>query len=978
MGRYGYEVADAQSDPQLEKAAKPSFQIHAVIVTHDPGLWFDEMLESLAAQDHPGVDVTVVDAGSESDPTVRIHSILPDAAVHRLGANPGFSTAANHVLDQGPVPDFFAICHDDVVLAPNALRLLAEEAIASNSGIVGPKHVDWDNPSAILQVALTVDKTGVVIPTVEAGELDQEQHDLIQDVFAVPGGCVLVRGDLFKAIGGFDREISFAYEHVNLCWRARTVGARVRVVPSAVVRHRQRLPERIARARAHRLLHRHRVRTLLCMYGVWHSVRVVPQALVISVVELLASLVSGRLGHARNIVAAWGHNLVRWRSIARRRREIGRTRRVSDTHVRVSQVRGFALFAGYLFGRESFGAPIGMEARASAQTTFLSRLSSARGPVAVWTLVAVLMLLGARSLITGGIPLVGEMSSLGSSSELSRGWWSEFRPLGLGQEGFAPTGLGILTVLSWLFGGATGLLRTVLIVGMLPLGGLGVWRLMRPFGSQWIQVVALGVYLANPVPYNALANGVWGGLLVYGAAPWLVRAVLAGARLAPFGDLDGIAGPGSRHPSVVRESLAIGLLVGLVGAMAPQAVVVPALIVGGVFLGSILAGTAEGMVRMVLVVVAGMVVAAVLNLPWLAESFTSLLGDRTGSGDGYSWAALLRFDTGPFSDDRLGWALPVAAVLPLVLAHDSRLAWAVRGWVLYLGSAAAALAAEHGWLPVPLPRPEVLLAPGAVGLAIAVAMGVAAFQVDVRRYRFGWRQVVPLTALVAIVAGMLPALAIVSDGDWNAPGDDYAEVVPFGVDSQDVDGLQVGEGHRVLWIGHPDVLPLGSWELAEGLSFGLSDADRFPTVAQRWTGSLDDQTRLVADAVIGAPGTGTKRLGAELSRWGIGTILVVERLAPAPYSDLVQPVPDWLTDTLDGQLDLDPGNVTSVIATYHNTVEPSPVSLGPVAAPDSGASGFTRFLLAVQVALWAVALAGLARLNRGQGRRRDDTGERVR
>ena len=46
--------------------------------------------------------------------------------------------------------------------------------------------------------------------------------------------------------------------------------------------------------------------------------------------------------------------------------------------------------------------------------------------------------------------------------------------------------------------------------------------------------------------------------------------------------------------------------------------------------------------------------------------------------------------------------------------------------------------AEQDWSPVPLPRPEVIQVPGAVGLAIAVAMGVAAFFTDVRRYRFGW------------------------------------------------------------------------------------------------------------------------------------------------------------------------------------------------------------------------------------------------
>ena len=967
---------------------KSDIRIHVVIVSHDPGLWFDEMLESVAAQDHRFVDVTVVDTGSEADPTARVRRLLPQATVIRLETNTGFGPAANRVLETDPAPGFIAVCHDDVVLAPNALRLLAEEAVRSNAGIVGPKYVDWDDPSALQQVGLLVDKTGTPVSTVEAGELDQQQHDAVQDIFAVPGGCVLVREDLFRAVGGFDPKMSFCYEHVDLCWRARTVGARVMVVPSAAVRHRQRLHERLPPSQLGRLYHRHRVRTLLSIYGFWHSLRVVPQAMALSAVALLVAVLTGHLSQARQIAASWGYNLVRPGSIGQRRGEVNRVRHVGDAHIRLSQARGYAQLTSFLTDRGGAAGSTGFGRGLSARSAFLSRLSRSRASVVVWLAVLILVLLGARGLITGGIPAAGGLVRLGSSSDLLSGWWSEFRPVGLGQEGFAPTGLGILTVLSWLFFGQTGLLRTVLIVGMVPVGGLGMWRLMRPFGTLWIRVVALAAYLANPVPYNALANGVWDALLLYGAVPWLMGAVLTGARLTPFGSSEEIPGRKSRRtsllreartwlpslwqsrqrPLVVREILAVGLLLALVVAMVSEALTVVALVLAGLLLGSVLAGTAEGAMRMVLVAVAGAAVAAVLNLPWLLDGFPSLFADRPGGGSENSWAELLRFDTGPFGDDRLGWALPVAAVLPLALAHDSRLVWTVRGWTLYLGTAAVALAAEQDWSPVPLPRPEVIQVPGAVGLAIAAAMGVAAFQVDVRRYRFGWRQFVPLTALVALVAAMLPLLAVVSDGHWNATDDDYTYVAPF---SDDTAGDGDGGDGRVLWIGHPDVLPLGSWKLGDELSFAVSDGGNFPNVSQRWVGELDDRTRQVGEAVVGAPTAGTRRLGAELSQWGIDTILVAERLAPLPYGDLSQPAPAWLLDTLDGQLDLAPGSLTAGIATYDNTaLSPRAAALSVAMPPDEGASGQAQLLLAVQVALWVAALIILSRLSTDENRRR--------
>ena len=942
--------------------AKPGFRIQVVIVSHDPGLWFDEMLESIAAQDLPLVEVTVVDTGSESDPTARVRRLLPQASVRCLGYNPGFGPAANQVLlDAGPVPDFFVFCHDDVALAPTALRMLAQEAVRSNAGIVGPKYVDWDEPDRIRQVGLLVDKTGSPIPTVEMGEMDQEQHDFVQDMFAVPGGCVLVRGDLFRAVGGFDPEMSFCYEHVDICWRARTVGARVMVAPAAVVRHRQRLSERISEAQADRLYRRHRVRTLLSVYGAWHSIRVVPQAALLSAIELLAALATGHLRQARQIGASWGHNLARLGSILKRRQAVSRVRRVGDGHIRMSQARGFAPVASFLTRHRRGGGD-----EQSSRGALVARLSRSRASLLVGIATVILILLGSRELITGSIPAVGDLPRLGSSSDLWSGWWSEFRPVGLGQEAFAPTGLAVLTLLSWLFVGETDLLRTALIVGMVPLGALGVWRLMRPFESLWIQGVALAVYLANPVPYNALANGVWSALLLYGAVPWLMRAVLVGAGLAPYGPVGGTAGPGTRPPSFLREALAVGLLFGLAIAMASEALVVMGLVLAGLILGSFIAGTPGGTARLVVVAVTGAAVAALLNLPWLIDSLPTMLGDRPGGNGGNSWAEILRFDTGPYGDNRLGWALPVAAVLPLALAHDSRLAWAVRGWTLYLGTAAAALAAEKDWSPVPLPRPEVLQVPGALGLAIAVSMGVAAFLVDVRRHRFGWRQLVPFSAVAALVAGMLPILATVSGGDWNATRDDYSRVAPF-ADVEDESPADAG--HLVLWLGHPDVLPLGSWELSGRLSFAVSESQAFPTVAQRWAGELDDRTRRIREAVLEAPEAGTKRLGAELSRWGIGTILVAERLAPAPYGELSQPAPAWIFDMLGGQLDLAPRGLTSGIATYHNTAAaPEAVSAAVGQPPETGISGVARLLLAVQLALWAVALVGLARLSTVEGR----------
>src|SRR5688572_5671677 len=94
-----------------------------VMVVHAPGPWLDETLDSLARQDYPNLNTFFLltnGHGELSDAEVAEHiaARLPNAFVEQLGANPGFSAAANSVLDfvEGD-NGFFCICHDDVALA---------------------------------------------------------------------------------------------------------------------------------------------------------------------------------------------------------------------------------------------------------------------------------------------------------------------------------------------------------------------------------------------------------------------------------------------------------------------------------------------------------------------------------------------------------------------------------------------------------------------------------------------------------------------------------------------------------------------------------------------------------------------------------------------------------------------------------------------------------------------------------------------
>lgn len=883
----------------------------AVVVAHNPGPWFAETLHALGAQTYPNLSVLVVDAASDIDPTPRVAEQLPTAYVKRLDNNPGFGAAANEVLQLVDGAAFYCLCHDDVAPDPDAIRLLVEESFRSNAGLIGPKLVEWDDPRVLQQVGVAVDKTGVLSPYADPGELDQEQHDAVRDVFAVPSGCTLVRADLFAALGGFDPAIDRHGEDLDLSWRGHVAGARVMVNPAARVRHREAGQERGSDADEARLRARHRVHTLLTCYSRTSLLRVVPQALGISLLEVIYGLFSGQSDHSRSETAAWTWNLRHWGAIRARRRALQRTRRVPDSEIRNLQTRGSARFSAFVRGQVG-GGDARLRAMAKRRDTVRSFRSGARAAALIGIAVAAFILVvGSRGLLFGNLPAIGEFArfSRGPSSLVSS-WFSGWRDSGLGSAGGAPAGTGVFGVLGFVFFGAMGVLRKVAILGLLPLGAVGAWRLAGPIGSTRPRVASLLVYVAIPVPYNALAQGRWSALVAWAAAPWFLLGLGRAAGIAPFGRRGlRIGDPATAATRPTRplgsQIIGLGFGVAIAGVIAPNVFVVVVIVAVGIIVGSLLTFRVAGIPRVAAAAIGGLVVAALLHVPWLigfahqGSSWMALAGGRAAIGGTSSFTRILRFESGPFGAAPLGWAFLVAAALPLLIGRGWRLEWAVRCWAVALVSWGTIWAGQEGWINVALPPIEVLLAPAAVGLALAAALGVAAFEVDLPSYKFGWRQAASVVAALAVVAGLLPVVGAAFGGRWKVPGSALDDPLAY------IGDKAASSSFRVLWVGDPDVMPVGSWRLDDQLSYGTSNQG-LPTLSELWASPSPGASATLRDAIEVARRGDTTRLGHLLAPLGVRYIVVPSRIAPVPSWSRNEPAPAWLPVALDDQLDLLP------------------------------------------------------------------------
>ncbi|MGI9622120.1 MAG: glycosyltransferase family 2 protein, partial [Acidimicrobiales bacterium] len=326
--------------PREDRASVTAPRVEAVVVVQDTTDRLDEVLTSLVAQDYPRFGVVALVSADDEEVEAAVARSAPRAEIRKVGDAGGFGTAADHVLDNTSPPAFYLLCHQDAALASDVLRLLVEEAIRSNASIAGPKLVDWDNPERLVDVGLDVDKLGHDVSRVEPGELDQEQHDAVVDVFAVPQGVQLVRGDLFHALEGFDPTMDIVGGDVDFCWRSHVAGARVMVVPSAVARVPEHGRTESSSGEFERTRERNRVRMILTVYGIGHSIRVIPQGLLYTLFRSLGALLVGQFGLSRAAAGAWVWNAMRPGALYQRRRKVRETRKIPDSEIRPLQVRG--------------------------------------------------------------------------------------------------------------------------------------------------------------------------------------------------------------------------------------------------------------------------------------------------------------------------------------------------------------------------------------------------------------------------------------------------------------------------------------------------------------------------------------------------------------------------------------------------------------------------------------------------------------
>lgn len=228
--QFGIVDSERRERPSAQLITKPQTtannpRISVIVCTYNGDATLRACLTSLQTLRYPNYEVLVIDDGSAG----LVSEIVRDFPSVRYiqQAHAGLSVARNRGAAEAS-GEILAYTDDDCIADEDWLTFLA-------SGFDDPQWVACGGPNIPPPPRNETE-------SVVASAPGAPSHVLLSDIEAehLPGCNLAIRKSALEAIGGFDPAHRVAGDDVDICWRLRDAGGRLRFVPGAMVWHHRR------------------------------------------------------------------------------------------------------------------------------------------------------------------------------------------------------------------------------------------------------------------------------------------------------------------------------------------------------------------------------------------------------------------------------------------------------------------------------------------------------------------------------------------------------------------------------------------------------------------------------------------------------------------------------------------------------------------------------------------------------------------
>ena len=210
--------------------------VSVIIVNWNGRKHLETCLSAVAAQQGITFETILVDNGSTDGSVEFVRDRFPWVRLVTLVENQGFA-GGNNVGVREARGEYVALLNNDTAAEPTWLRALKDGVDRSGGFAVATSCIVYmDDPTRIDSAGDGLLRWGGPFKHHHGAPVQVARES--REVFAACGCACLMPRQVFDELGGFDEDFFVSNEDVDLSYRARLRGYRVRYVADAVVRHR--------------------------------------------------------------------------------------------------------------------------------------------------------------------------------------------------------------------------------------------------------------------------------------------------------------------------------------------------------------------------------------------------------------------------------------------------------------------------------------------------------------------------------------------------------------------------------------------------------------------------------------------------------------------------------------------------------------------------------------------------------------------
>ena len=210
--------------------------VSVIIVNWNGRQHLETCLSAVAAQQGVTFEAILVDNGSTDGSVEFVRERFPWVRLVALAENRGFA-AGNNAGVREARGEYVALLNNDTAAEPAWLQALKTGVDRSAGFAVTTSCIVYmDDPARIDSAGDGLLRWGGPFKHHHGAPVQVARQS--REVFAACGCACLMPRHVFEELGGFDEDFFVSNEDVDLSYRARLRGYRVRYVADAVVRHR--------------------------------------------------------------------------------------------------------------------------------------------------------------------------------------------------------------------------------------------------------------------------------------------------------------------------------------------------------------------------------------------------------------------------------------------------------------------------------------------------------------------------------------------------------------------------------------------------------------------------------------------------------------------------------------------------------------------------------------------------------------------